>query len=290
MSERAVRRDSGQQRAPTPDIYDLSEAVTAREAAAMLGVSERTIRRAIDRGEVPALKHGRSFHITRTVLDEYRAARNQPRRRRGLHLVPPARCRSRSGAGSPPTHHLSGGELAGRRPLPSPLSAFVGRGEATRTLASLLHDANVRLVTLTGPGGVGKTRLALHVAREVEADFAHGAVFVTLAALRDPALIPGAIVQALGLRESESVPAMARVMSALRERRLLLVFDNFEHLAVPVAGAMVAELLESCPGLKVLITSRTLLHLSGEHAIMVPPLGLPREVEKSRSRESRSRS
>ncbi len=283
MSERAVRRrESGQQTAPTPDIYDLSEAVSAREAADALGVSERTIRRAIERGEIAAFKEGRSFRITRSVLDEYRMARDQPRRRR-LRLVTSPEVEDDQPPALPPLIAFPGGELAGRRPLPAPLTAFVGRGGATRIVASLLRDDDVRLVTLTGPGGVGKTRLGLRVASEVAADFAHGTVFVPLAALRDPALIPITIVQALGLRESDSAPPMTRVTLVLRERRLLLVLDNFEHLAVPVAGAMVAELLEACPGLKVLVTSRTLLHLSGEHVFAVPPLGLP-PVEQSSSR------
>src|SRR5262245_22479156 len=125
MSERAVRRDSGQLPAATPDIYSLSEAVSAREAADALGVSERTIRRAIDRGELPAIKLGRAFRIPRPVLDEYRAARDHPRRR-GLHLVTSPEV-GREQAPAPPTLiSFPGGELAGRRPLPSPLTAFVG--------------------------------------------------------------------------------------------------------------------------------------------------------------------
>ena len=138
MSERGIRRESGQQPAPPPDIYDLSEAVSAREAAVALGVSERTIRRAIERGELSAFKRGRSFRITRAVLDEYQMSRDQPRRR--LRLVTSPEVEPDQPPSPPPLISFPGGELAGRRPLPSPLTVFVGRSEATNTVASLLRD------------------------------------------------------------------------------------------------------------------------------------------------------
>jgi excisionase family DNA binding protein len=282
MSEQAAPGNTGHERAQIPDIHDMSDVMSAREAAITLGVSERTIRRAILRGELAAIKEGRSFHITTTALDDYRASREQPRRRGRLHLVP---------ATSPPVERtppptlisLPGGDLTGRRPLPAQLTTFVGRSDALRSLASLLRAEDVRLVTLTGPGGVGKTRLALEATREVSSEFTDGTVFVALATLRDPGMIPSTVVQALGLRETDATPPMARLMGALRDRHLLLILDNFEHLAGPVAKTCVTDLLLACAGLTALITSRTLLNLSGEHAFIVPSLALP-QVGESRSR------
>src|SRR3954464_13384948 len=142
MSERAVRRERGQRKAPTADIYELPEAVSAREAAAALGVSERTVRRAIDRGEIATVKQGRSFRIPVTALDEYQADRGQHRRRR-LRVVTPQDAGLEQAAPPPTLTSLVGGDLAGRQPLPSPLTAFVGRAEVAMRVASLLRDEDV---------------------------------------------------------------------------------------------------------------------------------------------------
>ena len=139
----------------------------------------------------------------------------------------------------------------------------------------MLRGDGVRLVTLTGPGGVGKTRLALETAGKAAPEFADGAAFVALASVREPSRVASAIAQALGLRESDAQPAAARVTSALRDRELLLILDNFEHVFGPATSALIVTLLTTCPGLKLLVTSRSLLHLSGEHAFTVPPLALP---------------
>ncbi|HEY7118703.1 MAG TPA: LuxR C-terminal-related transcriptional regulator, partial [Tepidisphaeraceae bacterium] len=128
-------------------------------------------------------------------------------------------------------------------------------------------------VTLTGPGGVGKTRLALRVAADMAADFSDGVAFVDLAAIREPEFVAPAIAQALGVRRADDQPALATLKAVLRLRELLLVLDNFEQ--VVDAAPVVSELLQACPRLTALVTSRALLHLSGERAAPVPPLALP---------------
>ncbi|HEX9373216.1 MAG TPA: tetratricopeptide repeat protein, partial [Roseiflexaceae bacterium] len=131
----------------------------------------------------------------------------------------------------------------------------------------------MRLVTLSGPGGVGKTRLGLQVAAELLDSFADGVYFVALAPISDLAFVPSAIAQPLGIQERGSQPLVERMQEYLRDKRLLLVLDNFEQ--VLDAAALIAALLAAAPDLKLLITSRAVLHLSAEHAFPVPPLRLP---------------
>ena len=157
--------------------------------------------------------------------------------------------------------------------LPSALFPLVGRERAVADACTLLRRDDVRLVTLTGPGGVGKTRLALQVASDLAGDFTHGAAFVSLAAIRDPALVGPTIARILGVVEGGGRAPVDRLGDALRGRHLLLVLDNYEQ--VLTAAALVTDLLGRCPRLKVLVTSRAGLRLDGERIFPVPPLEVP---------------
>ena len=160
--------------------------------------------------------------------------------------------------------------------LPAPPTALLGRDTEVTRLGHLLRQRSVRLVTLIGPGGVGKTRLALQVAADLGADFPDGVVFVPLASLGQPDFVGSAIARALAVRERGERPLADSLVANLRPKHLLLVLDNFEH--VVAAAPLVAELLAGCPDLTVLATSRSLLALRGEQPFRVRPLALPEQT------------
>jgi predicted ATPase/DNA-binding CsgD family transcriptional regulator len=157
--------------------------------------------------------------------------------------------------------------------LPSTMTPLVGREREIEAVCDLLRRPSVRLVTLVGPGGVGKTRLALAAAERTRASVPDGVVFVPLQATADASLLLPVISRATGVREFGERPPLRAIADAVRGRELLLVLDNFEQLLA--AGPQVIELLSTCPDLKVLVTSRAVLHLSGEHDFIVPPLSVP---------------
>jgi non-specific serine/threonine protein kinase len=158
---------------------------------------------------------------------------------------------------------------AGR--VPRPRTSFVGRERELGSARRLLDCT--RLLTLTGPGGSGKTRLCIALAARVEAGFRDGVRFVPLAAVRDPSLVPASIAQGIGLQDARGQSLLEHMTSYLAHREVLLILDNFEH--VQPAGEFVAELLGASRDLRIFVTSRSPLHVSGEQEFPVPPLLLP---------------
>lgn len=157
--------------------------------------------------------------------------------------------------------------------LPAQLTGLIGRTHEVDAVCALLLRPDVRLVTLTGPGGTGKTRVAMQVAAQVLDAFPDGVVFVDLAALTDSDLVLGTIVQTLGVTEGGEQTFSKQLAAVLRDQSLLLLLDNFEQ--VVAAAPAVTRLLTACPNLKVLITSRITPEMTGEYEWPIPPLALP---------------
>lgn len=157
--------------------------------------------------------------------------------------------------------------------LPAPVTSLAGRTEEIAVIIDALQDQDVRLVTLTGPVGVGKTRLALEVGRRLTGTYRDGVGLVALAAVQDPALAPVATASALGVHEARGSDLTQSILSFLAAKEMLLIFDNLEHL-LPVT-AFLADLLAACPELRLLTTSRARLHLYGEHEFALAALPLP---------------
>jgi predicted ATPase/class 3 adenylate cyclase len=157
--------------------------------------------------------------------------------------------------------------------LPVQATHFIGRQAELAAVCKQLEQPEVRLLTLTGPGGAGKTRLGLQVAADMLEEFTGGVYFVALASINNPDLVVPAIARALRVREQGNLPILDCLKNTIRDQHILLLLDNFEQVAG--AAGVVSELLEACPNLKILVTSRVVLRLYGEHDFTVPPLSLP---------------
>ena len=158
--------------------------------------------------------------------------------------------------------------------LPTQMTSFVGRAAAVAEGKRLLQ--NTRLLTLTGPGGIGKTRLSLQIAAESAQQFPAGVYFVPLSAVRDPELVASAVAQVLGVPVSGARTPIEGVVEHLHDKNILLVLDNFEQL-LPAGAPAATQLLQSGPGVKLLVSSRSVLHAYGEQEFAVEPLGLPNQ-------------
>ena len=216
---------------------------------------------------------------TRAVSDLERGVKTRPHPATmrlladALHLGPEDRA-ALAQASRPATALPSPEPLAARSTLPLPHTSFVGR-EAERDLAAeMLQAGNIRLLTLTGPGGVGKTRLSLEIARSIASEFPGGVAFVELAPVTDGTMVIAALAAALGLREDGERPLLEAVRAHLGTRRFLLVLDNCEHV-LDAVRPVASRLLEGAPGLVILASSRAPLRLQGEQILPVPPLSLP---------------
>ncbi|HEX6510060.1 MAG TPA: AAA family ATPase, partial [Chloroflexota bacterium] len=157
-------------------------------------------------------------------------------------------------------------------PLPQP-TQLLGRARELELIGRLLTEHGVRLLTITGPAGVGKTRLALEAGSRLSSVYTHGIVFVDLAPIRDSRLVLPAIAQALNLPEASNAAPLDSICAYLQDRSTLLILDNFEQ--VLPASAQLCQILENCSGATLLVTSRWALHLQWEHLVPVSPLQLP---------------
>lgn len=157
--------------------------------------------------------------------------------------------------------------------LPVQFTPLIGREQDVASACALLQSSDVRLLTLVGTGGIGKTRLSLQIATELMPHFADGVCFVPLASISDPELVISFIAYTLGLREASDWSQLERLYATLGSKQMLLLLDNFEQ--VVSAAPKLAELLDACPGLKIMVSSRAVLHIRGESLFFVQPLKLP---------------
>jgi transcriptional regulator with XRE-family HTH domain len=177
--------------------------------------------------------------------------------------------------------------LARRSALPTQPDQLIGRERELQEALALIGGPSAQLLTLIGPGGVGKTRLGIQLAYELRERYTGQAYFIGLAALSDAKRIPHTIAQVLQLLDVLAAPSPERLIAALRDRELLLLLDNLEHL--PDSSPLIAALIESCPGLKIIVTSRSALRLRAEILYPVPPLALPPTTDERRTTRQQTR-
>ena len=242
-------------------LLDDQPGVSTREAAKILGRSERSIQRAIATGQLAATRVGSAYRIAPSELSRFAGVAPPP------PPSPPSRPPAAIVALPSPAEAMTS--------LPEPLSSFVGRGEELGRLVGLLEDPAVPVISVTGPGGIGKTRLAVAAASTAQDRFADGVVFVGLEAIRRPDQVLPAIARALGVRERAGQPRREQLHRFLRHKQLLLLLDNFEQ--VLAAAPEVAALAVAAKHVTVLATSRAPLRVSGERELPLAPLGLPRD-------------
>ncbi|CAN5163529.1 BTAD domain-containing putative transcriptional regulator [soil metagenome] len=238
-----------------------SAGLTQEELAAKAGMTAKGVS-AIERGERkrPYPHTVRSLAEALELTDEKRAAL--------LDAMP-----SRHQRNSDPAPIAASAPETLASNLPAPTTPFLGRERELKEIGNLLARSETRLLTLTGVGGMGKTRLALEAARQMEKNLPDGVAFVALAPLGDAALVAPTIAQSLGLKDTARLAPLDTIRDFLRGKKMLLVLDNFEH--VLQATPDVAALIEGCPDLKILVTSRASLRIRSEQEYPVPPLGLP---------------
>lgn len=287
---------SGRETAGTEQRGETGAAALVQQAEASLGERLRWLRAAAGLTQDELAE--RSGVSARSISNLERGLPHAPRRDTisrladALDLAPGERAallaavrRSRASGQLPAAAPLNAstgnndrpGPVMAAAPIPVPPTSLIGRDEEIASVSALLRRPNIRLVTLIGPAGVGKTRLALAVAPAMGADFEDGVQFVALAAVRDPASVISTITRTLGLREDGGRSLLEILVEWLRDRCFLLVLDNFEQ--VTQAAPDLADLLLACRRLTLLVTSRAPLRLRGEHEWTVRPLALPNLAE-----------
>lgn len=264
-----------------PQSLDLTQSELARRVSCSLDLiqkleadarrpSREIAARLADQLELAGDEHAAFIRVARLELGADRLAPPAHSIVRGAFVPAPAMSSNHNTAEEQPATRLTN--------LPTPPTALIGRVHEIEQACTWLRTPAARLVTLTGPGGTGKTRLALHIGAELLDAFPDGVWLVELARLADPALVPQAIAAVLGLREEPERPLSLTLNAALREKQLLLLLDNCEHV-IEACAHIVESLLQGCPRLRILTSSRELLGIAGEASIRVPPLAVPHSRE-----------